>query len=143
MVRINTVKTPFFGAQSAKGSRKAFPLTRAIAIMPAPMDPLATIAERLEAWKDVSRDKINRRDSFLVRGQVFAFLGRKGIVVKLAPPQVSEALKIKDAKRVKTGEESDAREFVQIPVLTPREVERAMLWLRRACRLGRSAAGPV
>ncbi|HMQ23116.1 MAG TPA: hypothetical protein PKE00_11540 [Planctomycetota bacterium] len=107
------------------------------------MDPLATIAERLEAWKDVSRDKINRRDSFLVRGQVFAFLGRKGIVVKLAPPQVSEALKIKDAKRVKTGEESDAREFVQIPVLTPREVERAMLWLRRACRLGRSAAGPV
>lgn len=107
------------------------------------MDPLATIAERLEAWKDVTREKINRRDSFLVRGQVFAFLGRKGIVVKLAPPQVSEALKIKDAKRVKTGEESDAREFVQIPVLTPREVERAMLWLRRACRLGRSAAGPV
>ncbi|MCA8969928.1 MAG: hypothetical protein KDC95_09105 [Planctomycetes bacterium] len=107
------------------------------------MDPLATIAERLEAWKDVTRDKINRRDSFMVRGQVFAFLGRKGIVVKLAPPQVSEALKIKDAKRVKTGDESDAREFVQIPVLTPREVERAMLWLRRACRLGRSAAGPV
>ncbi|MCB9880281.1 MAG: hypothetical protein H6834_00700 [Planctomycetes bacterium] len=107
------------------------------------MDPLATIAERLEAWKDVTRDKVNRRDSFMVRGQVFAFLGRKGIVVKLAPPQVSEALKIKDAKRVKTGDESDAREFVQIPVLTPREVERAMLWLRRACRLGRSAAGPV
>lgn len=111
--------------------------------MPRPMDPLATIAERLEAWKDVTRDKVNRRDSFMVRGQVFAFLGRKGIVVKLAPPQVSEALKIKDAKRVKTGDESDAREFVQIPVLTPREVERAMLWLRRACRLGRSAAGPV
>lgn len=111
--------------------------------MVAPMDPLGTIAERLEAWKDVTREKINRRDSFMVRGQVFAFLGRKGIVVKLAPPQVSEALKIKDAKRVKTGEESDSREFVQIPVLTPREVERAMLWLRRACRLGRSAAGPV
>ena len=107
------------------------------------MDPLATIAERLEAWKDVSREKINRRDSFLVRGQVFAFLGRKGIVVKLAPPQVSEALKIKDAKRVKTGDETESREFVQIPVFTPREVERAMLWLRRACRLGRSAAGPV
>ena len=107
------------------------------------MDPLATIAERLEAWKDVTREKINRRDSFMVRGQVFAFLGRKGIVVKLAPPQVSEALKIKDAKRVKTSDESDSREYVQIPVLTPREVERAMLWLRRACRLGRSAAGPV
>lgn len=107
------------------------------------MDPLATIAERLAAWKDVTRAKINRRDSFMVRGQVFAFLGRKGIVVKLAPPQVSEALKIKDAKRVKTGEETDSREFVQIPVVTPREVERAMLWLRRACRLGRSAAGPV
>ena len=24
-----------------------------------------------------------------------------------------------------------------------REVERAMMWLRRACRLGRTAAGPV
>ena len=107
------------------------------------MDPLGTIAERLSAWKDVNREKLNRRDSFFVRGQVFAFLGRKGIVVKLAPPQVSEALKIKDAKRVKMGEESDSREFVQIPVVTPREVERAMLWLRRACRLGRSAAGPV
>ncbi|MFQ5504020.1 MAG: hypothetical protein ACE5F1_04380 [Planctomycetota bacterium] len=108
------------------------------------MTPLQTITERLEAWKDVSREKQNRKDSFLVRGQIFAFLGRRGIVVKLAPPQVSEALKIKDAKRVKTdGDPSDAREFVQIPVDTSREVERAMLWLRRACRLGRSAAGPV
>ncbi|PIE23338.1 MAG: hypothetical protein CSA62_08050 [Planctomycetota bacterium] len=107
------------------------------------MDPLQTITERLEAWKDVEKQKINRRESFLVRGQVFAFLGRKGIVVKLAPPQVSEALKIQNAKKVKTGEETDAREFVQIPVVSPREVERAMLWLRRACRLGRSAAGPV
>jgi len=110
-----------------------------------PMTPLETIAERLEAWKDVSREKINRKDSFLVRGQMFAFLGRRGVVVKLAPPQVSEALKIKDAKRVKSDANADARmlEFVQIPVDTPREVERAMLWLRRACRLGRAAAGPV
>ncbi len=107
------------------------------------MDPLSTITERLEAWKDVTREKINRRDSFLVRGQIFAFMGRKGVVVKLAPPQVSEALKIQNAKKVKTGEESEAREFVQIPVVSPREVERAMVWLRRACRLGRSAAGPV
>lgn len=107
------------------------------------MTPLDTIIDRLSAWKDVNREKIERRDSFLVRGQIFAFLGRKGIIVKLAPPQVSEALKIKDAKRIKTGQETDAREFVQIPVSSPREVERAMLWLRRACRLGRSAAGPV
>ena len=35
------------------------------------------------------------------------------------------------------------REFVEIPVNGPREVERAMMWLRRACRLGRTAAGPV
>lgn len=107
------------------------------------MTPLDTIIDRLSAWKDVNREKIERRDSFLVRGQIFAFLGRKGIIVKLAPPQVSEALKIKDAKRIKTGQETDAREFVQIPVSSPREVERAMLWLRRACRLGRSAAGPI
>ncbi|MEZ5990295.1 MAG: hypothetical protein R3F30_14480 [Planctomycetota bacterium] len=97
----------------------------------------------MAAWKDVERQKIDRRDSFLVRGQVFAFLGRKGVCVKLAPPQVTEALKIKDAKRIKTGDESDSREYVQIPVMTPREVERAMLWLRRACRLGRTAAGPM
>ncbi len=107
------------------------------------MDPLATIVERLEAWKDVTREKINRKDSFLVRGQIFAYLGRKGVVVKLAPPQVSEALKIKDAKKVKGSVDEDGREYVQIPVITPREVERAMLWLRRACRLSRSAAGPV
>ena len=107
------------------------------------MDPLATIVERLEAWKDVTREKLNRKDSFLVRGQVFAYLGRKGVVVKLAPPQVSEALKIKDAKKVKGSVDEDGREYVQIPVITPREVERAMLWLRRACRLSRSAAGPV
>ena len=112
-------------------------------LFPLMTPPLDTIVERLAAWKDVERQKIERRDSFLVRGQVFAFLGRKGIVVKLAPPQVSEALKIKDAKRIKTGQETDAREFVQIPVMTPREVERAMLWLRRACRLGRTAAGPI
>ena len=62
---------------------------------------------------------------FLEQGQVFAFLGRKGIVVKLAPPQVSEALKIKDAKRVKTGEESDSREFVQIPVNIPQRFRQA------------------
>jgi hypothetical protein len=36
-----------------------------------------------------------------------------------------------------------SREFVEIPVTGPREVERAMMWLRRACRLGRTAAGPV
>lgn len=108
-----------------------------------PMDPLTTIAERLEAWKDVTREKWNRKESFFVRGQVFAYLGRKGVVVKLAPPQVAEALKIKDAKRIKGSMSDDGREFVQIPVLTPREVERAMLWLRRACRLSRSAAGPV
>ncbi|HHI79055.1 MAG TPA: hypothetical protein ENK02_03675 [Planctomycetes bacterium] len=107
------------------------------------MDPLATIVERLEAWKDVTREKLNRKDSFLVRGQVFAYLGRKGVVVKLAPPQVSEALKIKDAKKIKGSVDEDGREYVQIPVITPREVERAMLWLRRACRLSRSAAGPV
>jgi hypothetical protein len=58
------------------------------------MDSLATIVERLCAWKDVSRSTIETKDSFFVRGQVFAYLGKKGVVVKLAPPQVTEALKI-------------------------------------------------
>ena len=48
------------------------------------MDPIATIVERLCAWKDVSREKIETKDSFFVRGQVFAYVGRKGVVVKLA-----------------------------------------------------------
>ena len=68
---------------------------------------------------------------------------KKGVVVKLAPPQVTEALKIIGAKRMPDAGDPHAREFVEIPVTTPREVERAMMWLRRACRLGRTAAGPV
>ena len=107
------------------------------------MDSLQIIVERLTAWKDVARKKVGSRDSFLVRGQVFAFLGKKGVVVKLAPPQVAEALKIMGAARYPDKQDSDMREFVEIPVNGPREVERAMLWLRRACRLGRAAAGPV
>jgi len=107
------------------------------------MDPLATIVERLCAWKDVNREKKDGKDSFFVRGQVFAYLGKKGVVVKLAPPQVTEALKIIGAKRMPDDGDPHSREFVEIPVTGPREVERAMMWLRRACRLGRTAAGPV
>jgi|GEM_PF-2038835 len=113
------------------------------AIVFPPMDPLATIVERLCAWKDVNREKRDGKDSFLVRGQVFAYLGKKGVVVKLAPPQVTEALKIIGAKRMPDDGDPHSREFVEIPVTGPREVERAMMWLRRACRLGRTAAGPV
>lgn len=109
----------------------------------APMDSLATIVERLCAWKDVTRASVESKDSFFVRGQVFAYLGKKGVVVKLAPPQVTEALKILGAKRHPGNGDPHAREFVEIPVNGPREVERAMMWLRRACRLGRTAAGPV
>lgn len=107
------------------------------------MDPIATIVERLCAWKDVAREKVDNKDSFFVRGQVFAYLGKKGVVVKLAPPQVTEALKIQGAKRQADNGDPNLREFVEIPVNGPREVERAMMWLRRACRLGRTAAGPV
>jgi hypothetical protein len=107
------------------------------------MDPLGTIVERLCAWKDVTRAKNAGKDSFYVRGQVFAYLGKKGVVVKLAPPQVTEALKIPGAKRQPDDGDPNSREFVEIPVTSPREVERAMMWLRRACRLGRTAAGPV
>ena len=112
-------------------------------MMFAPMDPLATIVERLCAWKDVNREKKDGKDSFFVRGQVFAYLGKKGVVVKLAPPQVTEALKILGAKRMPDDGDPHSREFVEIPVTGPREVERALMWLRRACRLGRTAAGPV
>ena len=113
------------------------------AIVFPPMDPLATIVERLCAWKDVNRETRDGKDCFLVRGQVFAYLGKKGVVVKLAPPQVTEALKIIGAKRMPDDGDPHSREFVEIPVTGPREVERAMMWLRRACRLGRTAAGPV
>ncbi|MEO0477858.1 MAG: hypothetical protein AAF196_00110 [Planctomycetota bacterium] len=105
--------------------------------------PLATIVERLCAWKDVTRNTENGKDSFFVRGQIFAYLGKKGVVVRLAPPQVIEALKIQGAKRQPDDGDPNSREFVEIPVTSPREVERAMIWLRRACRLGRTAAGPV
>ena len=105
--------------------------------------PIQTIVERLCAWKDVTRDKVETKDSFFIRGQIFAYLGRKGVVVKLAPPQVTEALKIQGAKRQPDDGDPHSREFVEIPVNGPREVERAMMWLRRACRLGRTAAGPV
>ncbi len=110
---------------------------------PPDMDAIATIVERLCAWKDVTREKVSGKDSFFVRGQVFAYLGKKGVVVKLAPPQVTEALKIQGAKRQPDDDDPHSREFVEIPVNGPREVERAMMWLRRACRLGRTAAGPV
>ncbi len=112
-------------------------------ILCASMDPLATIVERLCAWKDVTRENVEGKDSFFVRGQIFAYLGRKGVVVKLAPPQVTEALKIQGARRQPDDGDPHSREFVEIPVSGPREVERAMMWLRRACRLGRTAAGPV
>ncbi|MBK8980066.1 MAG: hypothetical protein IPM29_29555 [Planctomycetes bacterium] len=105
--------------------------------------PLATIVERLCAWKDVTRKKEDGKDCFFVRGQIFAYLGKKGVVVRLAPPQVVEALKIQGARRQPDDGDPHAREFVEIPVSGPREVERAMIWLRRACRLGRTAAGPV
>ena len=105
--------------------------------------PLATIVERLCAWKDVTRKTESGKDSFYVRGQIFAYLGKKGVVVRLAPPQVVEALKILGAKRQPDDGDPHSREFVEIPVSGPREVERAMMWLRRACRLGRTAAGPV
>ena len=98
------------------------------------MDPLATIVERLCAWKDVNRETRDGKDCFLVRGQVFAYLGKKGVVVKLAPPQVTEALKIIGAKRMPDDGDPHSREFVEIPVTGPREVVRAMMWLRRACR---------
>ncbi len=107
------------------------------------MDPIATIVERLCAWKDVTRDDVDGKDSFFVRGQIFSYLGRKGVVVKLAPPQVTEALKIQGARRQPDNGDPNSREFVEIPVNGPREVERAMMWLLRACRLGRTAAGPV
>ena len=107
------------------------------------MEPIATIVERLCAWKDVTRENIEGKDSFFVRGQVFSYLGKKGVVVKLAPPQVTEALKIQGARRQPDNGNPNSREFVEIPVNGPREVERAMMWLRRACRLGRTAAGPV
>ncbi len=112
-------------------------------ILSASMDPLGTIVERLCAWKDVTRENLDGKDSFFVRGQIFAYLGKKGVVVKLAPPQVTEALKIQGAKRQPDDGDPHSREFVEIPVSGPREVERAMMWLRRACRLGRTAAGPV
>jgi hypothetical protein len=105
--------------------------------------PIAIIVERLCAWKDVTRQQESGKDSFFVRGQIFAYLGRKGVVVRLAPPQVTEALKILGAKRQPDDGDPTSREFVEIPVNGPREVERAMMWLRRACRLGRTAAGPV
>ncbi len=105
--------------------------------------PLATIVERLCAWKDVTRSQEGGKDRFLVRGQVFSYLSKKGVVVRLAPPQVTEALKIVGAKRQPDDDDPTSREFVEIPVTGPREVERAMMWLRRACRLGRTAAGPV
>ena len=114
-----------------------------LAILLRLMDCLATIVERLCAWKDVSRQNVGGKDSFFVRGQIFAYLGKKGVVVKLAPPQVTEALKIIGAKRHPDDGDPQMREFVEIPVTGPREVERAMMWLRRACRLGRTAAGPV
>jgi len=114
-----------------------------VGILFRPMDPLATIVERLCAWKDVNREDKDGKDCFLVRGQVFSYLGKKGVVVKLAPPQVTEALKIIGAKRMPDDGDPHSREFVEIPVTGPREVERAMMWLRRACRLGRTAAGPV
>jgi len=107
------------------------------------MDALATIVERLCAWKDVSRAEVDGKDSFFVRGQIFSYLGKKGVVVKLAPPQVTEALKIPGGRRQPGDGDPHSREFVEIPVTGPREVERAMMWLRRACRLGRTAAGPV
>jgi hypothetical protein len=105
--------------------------------------PLETIVERLCAWKDVTRKDEGGKDSFFVRGQIFAYLGKKGVVVRLAEPQVVEALKIAGAKRQPDDGDPHARQFVEIPVSGPREVERAMIWLRRACRLGRTAAGPV
>ena len=114
-----------------------------LGILIALMDPIATIVERLCAWKDVTREDVDGKDSFFVRGQIFSYLGRKGVVVKLAPPQVTEALKIQGAKRQPDDGDPHSREFVEIPVNGPREVERAMMWLRRACRLGRTAAGPV
>ena len=140
-----------FGARRGRRSRGGFapdgcPGWRnerfAATVIP-PMDPLATIVERLCAWKDVNRETRDGKDCFLVRGQVFAYLGKKGVVVKLAPPQVTEALKIIGAKRMPDDGDPHSREFVEIPVTGPREVERAMMWLRRACRLGRTAAGPV
>ena len=79
-----------------------------------PMDPLATIVERLCAWKDVAREKRDGKDCFLVRGQVFSYLGKKGVVVKLAPPQVTEALKIIGAKRMPDDGDPHSREFVEI-----------------------------
>ena len=94
-------------------------------------------------WKDVTREDVDGKDSFFVRGQIFSYLGKKGVVVKLAPPQVTEALKIQGARRQPDDGDPHSREFVEIPVNGPREVERAMMWLRRACRLGRTAAGPV
>jgi hypothetical protein len=105
------------------------------------MDPLGTIVERLCAWKDVTREKKDGKDSFFVRGQVFAYLGKKGVVVKLAPPQVTEALKIIGAKRMPDDGDPHSREFVEIPVTTPREVERAMMWPVSGSPAARAASG--
>ena len=80
------------------------------------MDALATIVERLCAWKDVSRAEVDGKDSFFVRGQIFSYLGKKGVVVKLAPPQVTEALKIPGGRRQPGDGDPHSREFVEIPV---------------------------
>ena len=66
-------RSPITVDAGLRAGSRAFPHYR---ITLRSMDPLATIVERLCAWKDVNREQKDSKDSFFVRGQVFAYLGK-------------------------------------------------------------------
>jgi hypothetical protein len=104
-----------------------------------PSEVATELEETLLRWKGVEAERSSDRTSFTIQGSLFAFLTKKGVVVKLHPRQREDALKVRDshAYSPKKGEEN-ADDLVELPLSTPRDLNQALPWLRRACRFVRS-----
>ena len=104
-----------------------------------PSEVAKELEETLHRWKGVEAQRSPGRTTFTIQGALFAFLTKKGVVVKLHPRQREDALKVRDSHAyAPKKDEDDSADLVELPLLTARDLNQALPWLRRACRFVRS-----
>jgi hypothetical protein len=104
-----------------------------------PSEVAKELEETLLRWKGVEAQRSPGRVSFTIQGSLFAFLTKKGVVVKLHPRQREDALKVRDSQAYEPQKgEENVDDLVELPLQTARDLNQALPWLRRACRFVRS-----
>ncbi len=104
-----------------------------------PTDVAKELEETLLRWKGVEAHRTPGRTSFTIQGSLFSFLTKNGVVVKLHPRQREDALKVRDSRAYGPDKDEESLDdLVELPLETPRDLNQALPWLRRACRFVRS-----